>query len=330
MQLGRGEELLLTVLVGQKKPDYGAKKQKRRGMLPGFRLFLMAAPFLAAVFVFSYLPLYGWLFSFFDYRAGLQLFNCKFVGLKYFAQLANNAVLFQEMLRVLRNTFAMSFLGLLTSPLPVIFAIMITEARASTFRRFVQTLTTLPNFISWIMVYSVVWAMFSVGDGFVNRLLVSLHLVQNEINFLASSNNVWFTMLGYSIWKGLGWSAIMYLAAIASIDQEQYEAAIVDGAGRFRLIWHITIPGILPTFFVLLLLTIANFINNGMEQYFVFQNPMNKDYIEVLDLYVYNMGMLGNNIPFATAVSMLKSLVSVVLLFAANSMSRWVRGESII
>lgn len=320
----------MTVLVGQKKPDYGAKKQKRRGMLPGFRLFLMAAPFLAAVFVFSYLPLYGWLFSFFDYRAGLQLFNCKFVGLKYFAQLANNAVLFQEMLRVLRNTFAMSFLGLLTSPLPVIFAIMITEARASTFRRFVQTLTTLPNFISWIMVYSVVWAMFSVGDGFVNRLLVSLHLVQNEINFLASSNNVWFTMLGYSIWKGLGWSAIMYLAAIASIDQEQYEAAIVDGAGRFRLIWHITIPGILPTFFVLLLLTIANFINNGMEQYFVFQNPMNKDYIEVLDLYVYNMGMLGNNIPFATAVSMLKSLVSVVLLFAANSMSRWVRGESII
>ncbi len=290
----------------------------------------MAAPFLAAVFVFSYLPLYGWLYAFFDYRAGLQLFNCKFVGFKYFEQLVNNAVLFRELVRVLRNTFAMSFLGLLVSPLPVIFAVMLTEARAKVFRRVVQTLSTLPNFISWIMVYSVIWAMFSVGDGFINRLLLQLKLVDTEINFLASTDNVWLTMLSYSIWKSLGWSAIMYLAAIAAIDQEQYEAAIVDGAGRFRLIWHITIPGILPTFFVLLLLTIANFINNGMEQYFIFQNPMNKDTIEVLDLYVYNKGMVGNNIPFATAVSMLKSLVSVVLLFVANGLSRSVRGETII
>ena len=216
------------------------------------------------------------------------------------------------------------------SPLPVVFAVMLTEARAKVFRRVVQTLSTLPNFISWIMVYSVIWAMFSVGDGFINRLLLQLKLVDTEINFLASTDNVWLTLLSYSIWKSLGWSAIMYLAAIAAIDQEQYEAAIVDGAGRFRLIWHITIPGILPTFFVLLLLTIANFINNGMEQYFIFQNPMNKDTIEVLDLYVYNKGMVGNNIPFATAVSMLKSLVSVVLLFVANGLSRSVRGETII
>jgi putative aldouronate transport system permease protein len=330
MHSGRGEGLLLAILEGRNRPALGAAKQKRRGMLPGFRLFLMVLPFLAAVFVFSYLPLYGWLYSFFDYRAGLQLFNCKFVGLKYFEQLVGNTVLFKELLRVLRNTFAMSFLGILVSPLPVLFAVMLTEARSKPFRRVVQTLSTLPNFISWIMVYSIIWAMFSVGDGFVNRLLLRLNIIQNEVNFLASTDNVWLTMLSYSIWKNLGWSAIMYLAAIASIDQEQYEAAIVDGAGRFRLIWHITIPGILPTFFVLLLLTIANFINNGMEQYFVFQNPMNKDYIEVLDLYVYNKGMVGNNIPFATAVSMLKSLVSIVLLFAANSMSKSVRGETII
>lgn len=322
-----GEAHLAIAGVG--KSTLEAQRTRRRAS-PGFRLFLMAAPFLAAVFVFSYFPLYGWLYAFFDYRAGLQLFSCKFVGFKYFEQLVNNAVLFRELVRVLRNTFAMSFLGLLVSPLPVIFAVMLTEARAKVFRRIVQTLSTLPNFISWIMVYSVIWAMFSVGDGFVNRLLLQLKLVDTEINFLASTDNVWLTMLSYSIWKSLGWSAIMYLAAIAAIDQEQYEAAIVDGAGRFRLIWHITIPGILPTFFVLLLLTIANFINNGMEQYFIFQNPMNKDTIEVLDLYVYNKGMVGNNIPFATAVSMLKSLVSVVLLFAANGLSRSVRGETII
>jgi putative aldouronate transport system permease protein len=327
MQPGARRRTDLAVLHAEKGR---AAARRRRAVQPGFRLFLMALPLLAAVFAFSYLPLYGWLYAFFDYRAGLDLFSCKFTGLKYFEQLVGNAVLFKELVRVLRNTFAMSFLGLLTSPLPVIFAIMLTEARARPFRRVVQTLSTLPNFISWIMVYSIVWAMFSVGDGFLNRLLLKTGVIETEINFLASTDNVWLTMLGYSIWKNLGWSAIMYLAAIASIDQEQYEAAIVDGAGRFRLIWHITVPGILPTFFVLLLLTIANFINNGMEQYFVFQNPMNKDYIEVLDLYVYNKGMVGNNIPFATAVSMLKSLVSVVLLFVANALSKTVRGETII
>ena len=137
-------------------------------------------------------------------------------------------------------------------------------------------------------------------------------------------------MLGYSLWKGLGWGAIIFLAAIASIDHEQYEAATVDGAGRFQKMRHVTIPGIMPTFFVLLLLSIANFINSGMEQYFIFQNPLNKDRIEVLDLYVYNQGMVGQSVSYATVVSMLKSLVSVALLFFANALSKVVRKESII
>ena len=224
----------------------------------------------------------------------------------------------------------MSFLGIVTSPLPALFAIFLLEIRSGAFRKIVQTLTTLPNFISWILVYAVAWSIFSVGDGFLNRLLIKLHLIGTEINFLASSNHVWLTMLGYSIWKGLGWGAIIFLAAIASIDHEQYEAATVDGAGRFQKMRHVTVPGILPTFFVLLLLSIANFINSGMEQYFIFQNPLNKDKIEVLDLYVYNQGMVGQSTSYATVVSMLKSLVSVALLFAANAMSKLIRKESII
>ncbi|MNC11654.1 putative multiple-sugar transport system permease YteP [compost metagenome] len=121
----------------------------------------------------------------------------------------------------------------------------------------------------------------------------------------------------------------MYIAAITGIDQEIYEAARVDGAGRFRLMWNVTVPGIMPTFFVLLLLSIGNFINNGMEQFYVFQNAMNTNHIEVLDLYVYNIGMTNSNFGFATAVSMLKSLVSLFLLFVANSMSKVIRGDSI-
>jgi len=296
----------------------------------GFRLFLLTSPLLLVVLVFSYLPLYGWSYAFFDYHAGMKLSDSAFVGLKQFKALVDNPVTRDDILRVMKNTFAISFLGIITSPLPAIFAICLLEVKFNRFRRLVQTLTTLPNFISWILVFAVGWSVFSVSDGFLNRFLLSINAIDTEINFLASDSHVWLTMLAYSTWKGLGWSAIIYLAAITSIEQELYEAAKVDGAGRFQRIWHITVPGLMPTFFVLLLLSIANFINNGMEQYFVFQNPMNKEHIEVLDLFVYNQGMLGNNIPFATAVSMLKSIVSIVLLFAANAVSRAVRKESII
>ena len=296
----------------------------------GFRLFLLILPFLLLVFLFSYLPLHGWIYAFFNYKPGRPLFSCEFVGFQYFTQMFADKYAFEDIIRVIRNTFAMSFLGILTSPLPMIFAIFLAELKCMPFRKVVQTLTTVPNFISWVLVYSVAYAMFSVNDGMINRLLVGLGLVEEGINFLASSDHVWLTMWLWGTWKGLGWNAIMYIAALAGIDQEQYEAAEADAASRLQKIWYITVPGLLPTFFVLLLMSIANLINNGMEQYFVFQNAMNKEYIEVLDLYVYNQGMTGYNYSFATAISMLKSIISVTLLFIANGMSRVFRGESVI
>lgn len=295
----------------------------------GFRLFLMALPFLILIFLFSYLPLYGWIYAFFDFKPGRKLLDCEFVGLKNFTRMFADKYALEELIGVMRNTFAMSFLGILTSPLPMLFAIFLGEMRSKGVRKGVQTLTTIPNFISWILVYSVAYAMFSVNDGFVNRLLMSLGVIDEGINFLASGDHVWLTMLGWSTWKSLGWSAITYIAAMAGIDEEQYEAARVDGASRLQKIWYVTIPGLLPTYFVLLILSIANLINNGMEQYFVFQNAMNKEYIEVLDLYVYNQGMAGINYSYATAVGMLKSVVSVTLLVFANRASRAVRGESV-
>lgn len=295
----------------------------------GFRLFLLISPFLVLVFLFSYLPLYGWLYALFDYKPGRSLWDCDFVGLKHFTSMFTDKYAFQDIMRVMRNTFAMSFLGIITSPLPMIFAIFLSEIKWMPFRKSVQTLTTIPNFISWVLVYSVAYSMFSVNDGFINRLLLDMGVIQEGINFLASSDNVWLSMVLWSTWKSLGWSAIMYIAAITGIDQEQYEAASVDGASRMQKIRFITIPGLLPTFFVLLLLSIANLINNGMEQYFVFQNAMNKDYIEVLDLYVYNQGMVGTNYSFSTAVSVLKSVVSITLLFVANKCSKMTRGESV-
>ena len=295
----------------------------------GFRLFLMVLPLLVCVFIFSYLPLYGWSYAFFDYRPGRNLLDCDFVGFDNFKMFVMDSYAVKSILRVLRNTFGMSFLGIVTSIFPMMFAILLAEIQSLKFRKSVQTLVTIPNFISWVLVYSIAYAMFSVNDGLINRLLINTGVIEEGINFMASSDHIWLTMTAYGVWKGLGWSAIMYIAALTSIDAEQYESSKIDGAGRFQTIWYITIPGLLPTFFVLLLLSIANLLNNGLEQYFVFQNAMNKDSIEVLDLFVYNQGMVGYNYSFSTAVSMLKSVVSIILLFFSNGMSKLIRGESV-
>lgn len=301
------------------------KLQENRGL----RLFLLISPLLVLVFLFSYLPLYGWSYAFFDYKPGRSLFDCEFVGWKHFQTMFSDSYAVKNIIRVMKNTFGMSFLSILTSVLPMGFAILLSEVRHKKYRKLIQTAVTIPNFISWVLVYSIAYAMFSINDGFVNRMLVHLGFLEEGINFLASPDHVWLTMTAYGLWKGLGWNAIMYIAALTSIDEEMYEAARIDGANRFQLIRHITIPGLLPTYFVLLILSIANLLNNGMEQYYIFQNAMNKDTIEVLDLYVYNQGMVGYNYSFSTAVSMLKSVVSVVLLFCANTLSKLLRGESV-
>ena len=161
-----------------------------------------------------------------------------------------------------------------------------------------------------------------------NSMLMKVGIIDQPILFLQSSKHVWSTMWLWGTWKSLGWSAIMYIAAISGIDEELYEAARVDGATRMQLIWHITIPSILPTYTVLLMLSISNFLSNGMEQYFVFQNSFNKEAIQVLDLYVYNLAMGSGSYSVSTALSMLKSVVSIVLLCVAHKLAKLVRGES--
>ncbi|MDR0554901.1 MAG: ABC transporter permease subunit [Treponema sp.] len=306
--------------------------EKNRQIPLKYRLFLMLFPFIVLITLFAYLPLFGWRFAFFNYRPGMPLRMADFVGLDWFKSIVDSPARQSEVLRVMRNTLAISGLGIAVSWLPIAFAILLTELRGVQYKKLVQTLTTIPNFISWVMVYSFAFVLFSVDAGLVNRILMDLGLINQGINFLLDTDHIWFKMTLWGMWKGLGWGSIMYLAAIAGIDQELYEAARVDGAGRFRQIWHITVPGLLPTYFVLLMLSIANLVNNGMDQYYVFRNAMNKDTIEVLDLYVYNLGFgrsTTSGIPFATAVSMLKSVISLTLLFAANRLSKILRGERI-
>ena len=298
--------------------------------LRSYKEFLYILPFLIIVALFSYFPLYGWIYAFHDYRPPFPITSETWVGLKWFATIVNNPVRLENILRVLRNTFAMSGISLLFSWFPMVFAVFLNEIQCKPFKKFVQTVTTLPNFISWVLVYALAFSLFSTS-GAVNSVLVELGLVDKPIAFLKSSEHIWFKMWLWLTWKNAGWAAIMYLAAISGIDDQMIEAAKVDGATRMQIIWHITIPSLLPTYFVIVMLNLANFLSNGMEQYFVFQNAFNQDYIEVLDLYVYNMSISGTGMyPLSTAISILKSLVSVVLLFVTNTVSKLVRGEGFI
>lgn len=303
--------------------------RKKKGNWHGIKLMLYIMPFMILLSIFCYYPLYGWVYAFFDFKPPLKLSQCDFVGLYWFRSLVENETKIKQLLGVLRNTFAMSGLSVATSWLPMAFAIFLSEIKTKWFGKTVQTLTTIPNFISWVLVYFMAFSLFS-STGAVNTILQDWGIINQPVLFLQSDEHTWLTMWLWNTWKGLGWGAIMYLAAIAGIDQELYEAARVDGAGRFRLIWHITVPGLLPTYFVLLLLNVANFLNNGMEQYFMFQNSFNKDHIQVLDLFVYNLGLGSGSYSLATAISMFKSLISVTLLFVVNKLSKTLRGESII
>ncbi len=314
----------IVVFCGTPKSQKGEKME----MESKYQLFLMLLPFLLLVFAFSYLPLYSWRYAFFDYTSGTQLSMDDFVGFKWFKLLVQNATYAKRLLRVLRNTLAMSGLGLLTSWLPMVFAIFLNEMKSKRWKRMIQTFSTIPNFISWVLVYAIAVAIFST-DGFVNTIINSMG-GNSTTNYLMSSDFSWLKMLAWGTWKGVGWSAIIYISGISGIDQQLYEAATVDGAGRFQRMRHVTLPGLLPTYVVMLVMQVAGVLSNGMDQYLVFSNAQNSNALEVLDLYVYNLGIDSGMIPLSTVVGMTKSIVSVILLFVANNVSKAIRGDGVV
>ncbi|QNK58964.1 sugar ABC transporter permease [Paenibacillus sp. PAMC21692] len=289
-------------------------------------LFMMLLPLLLLVIVFNYVPLFGWIYAFFNYKPGIPLSETPFAGLEYFRLLfgANS-----DIGKVLVNTLVMSFLNILTSPLPIVFAVLLTELRGRKLKKFIQTVTTVPYFISWIIVFSLVFSIFSF-EGIFNTLLMQFGWIKNPVNVLGNPDTAWYVQTAIVIWKNTGWSAIIYFAAIAGLDSQLFDAAKIDGAGRFRCIWHVTLPGLMPTYIVLLLLNVSNMLSNGFDQFFVFYNPMVADKLEVLDYYIYRVAFHGNDYPFATAVGMWKTLISIVLLFTVNLLAKKIRGQSII
>ena len=275
--------------------------------------------------MFAYVPIFGWFIAFTNYTIGSTLTSLHWAGFTAFISMWKMR---SDVLRVLVNSLAISGLGLLFSPLAMIFAILLNEIKGRKTKRVIQTVTTFPNFISWIVVFGFAYTIFS-NTGLINTVLGQLHLPQSSTGILGDTGHVWAFQVCLQIWKTLGWNSIIYLAAITGIDSELYEAAEIDGANKFGCIYHITLPSLFPTFFVLLVLAISNILNNGFDQYFVFYNPLVANRIEVLDYYTYKLAFLMNQMPVSVAVGMLKSLVSIALVFGANQASKKVRGESI-
>lgn len=287
---------------------------------------LLTLPFVIFVLAFNYVPLGGWIIALFHYKPGLKLWQSEFAGLYYFQLIFSD---WRKMSQVLMNTLGIAGLGLLCAPLPAVFAILLSEIPFRKFKKIVQTVTTIPNFVSWVIVYSLCYALFS-SEGVVNQVLMHSGLLKQSSNIIGNKNAVWIFQTVLLTLKTLGWNSIIYFAAITGIDAQLYDAASVDGAGRFAKMIHITLPGIASTFFVLLLLQISNILSLGIDQYLAFYNSMVADKITVLDLYVYRLGIVTQDYSYATAVGMFKSLISIIMLFSANALSKRVRGESLI
>ena len=266
------------------------------------------------------MPLAGWALAFFNYKPGRDLATMPFVGLKYFKLIGFYR---EDVLNALTNTVALSTLALLFSWFPMLLAILINEIRSRRRRMLIQTAITIPNFVSWVIVYSLCFCIFS-SEGLFNQVFHTTN------NVLGDKKTIWFFMEGLTIWKTAGWNSIIYLAAITGIDETLYEAAVVDGANRWQCTLHVTLPGIMSTFIVLLLLQVGSFLSVGMDQYFAFSNVMVQSKLEVLELYTYRIGLKTMDYSFATAISIIQSLVSVALLLGVNGLSKLTRGEGII
>ncbi|MCY9667276.1 sugar ABC transporter permease [Paenibacillus alginolyticus] len=290
-------------------------------------LFLMSVPFVIWLIIFHYIPIWGWTMAFQKYKPGKSFSEQTWVGFDNFVTLFHEPHFYL----VLRNTLAMSFLSLIVGyTVPILFAILLNEVRVMSIKRTMQTISYLPHFVSWVIVAGLVSKMLSTDGGIVNQLLLTLHVIDKPIQFMAQGKWFWGIVTVSDMWKETGWNSIIYLAAISGIDPELYEAATMDGAGRFRRIWHITLPGIRPTIMIMMILSIGWLMSIGFEKQFLLGNSIVKDYSEVLDLYVLNYGINLGRFSYGTAVGMFNSLVSIVLLFSANRIFKRWTNESVI
>lgn len=279
--------------------------------------------------IFCYIPMFGIIIAFRSYKISSGIagfFTSNWVGLKWFKEFITD----YRFGLIVRNTLVISLLKIFIAfPIPIIFAIMLNELRVPAFKKFVQTASYLPHFISWIIVVGLCQTFFGTVNGLVNKLLVSWEMIEQPIPILTGSNYYWALAVLTEIWKEAGWSAIIFIAAISGIDAVLYEAAEIDGASRLQRIWHITLPGIKGTIVIMFILGMGGLVNGNLEQARLLSNSFNRNTSEIINLYVLNVGLVDFRFDYAAAVGLMQSIISAVLVFSTNWFSRKFVGASI-
>lgn len=308
----------------------GRTKQRRRYRRFNWQIFLMAMAGVVFLLIFNYIPMFGIAIAFKDLDYSMNIMKDlaakPWVGLTNFVKFVTDP----QFGSVMSNTLILSISELvITFPIPIIFALLLNELRSSKFRKVVQTITYFPHFISWVVYASIVLMFVSSDGGFINSVLMTLHVIDQPISFLSQPDYFYPIVIISSVIKGTGWGSVVYVSAIAGVDQEIYEAAHIDGAGRFRTAVHITIPCIMPTIMVLLLLSISGILGSGFDRIYILQNPLNLARSEVLDTYIYKVGIASRCYSYTTAVGLFNSAVAVILLGVSNFIAKKKTGNGI-
>ncbi|MTK07619.1 MAG: sugar ABC transporter permease [Hungatella sp.] len=281
-------------------------------------LLLLSAGYVIYGFIFCYLPLAGWLMAFENYKPKAGFFHSEFIGLGKFRQL----FLDDGFIHVIRNTLAMGVINLVTTMVAaIVFAILLNEVKSQGGKKVVQTISYLPHFLSWIIVTGILHDALS-GTGIVNDLLVRFQLLKEPLNFFAYPKYFWWIVAFANVWKETGWNAIIYLASITAIDTSLYEAAAIDGAGRWARIKYITLPGIKPTIIILLLMNSGNVLNAGFEVQYLLGNGLVQSVSQTIDIYVLKWGISQGDYSLGTAAGIFKSVVSISIILIANEMAK--------
>lgn len=328
----KNKERLVQVNFGKEEPvveGFQSKGKKRFLFRRQLTLHIILLLGLVFLLIFSYIPMVGIIIAFKEFKLSSGVwgfFTSKWVGFKWFDEFLSSPVFF----RLLRNTLALSVMKLvIVFPTPIVFAIMLNEVRSRKLKRLVQTASYLPHFISWIVVSGLCYTMFSSVNGLLNEVLMKTGVISKGLTLLTEGKQYWGLAIGTEIWKETGWNAIIFIAAISGIDSTLYEAAQIDGAGRIQRIFHVTLPCIKGTITIMFILALGGLVNGNVEQALLLGNSLNRDYSEIINSYVISMGLQKFRFDYAAAVGLMQSVISVILVFSSNAVSRKFSGASL-
>lgn len=317
-------ETSVTMELSKKEEKARARKKKWAQIRTNKWLYFMVLPGVLYFIVFKYIPMGGLVIAFQDYQPFLGILGSPFVGVKHFMRLFTE----DTFVLLLRNTLMIFGLNIAFSfPFPIILALMLNELRQEKLKKGIQTIIYLPHFMSWVIVVSIFYVLLTTEGGVINNIIEALG--GERISFLTNQSWLRPMYIFQQMWKGAGWGTIVYLAAITNVDEQLYEAAEIDGAGKLRKMWHITLPCIRPTIVTLLILKIGDVLELGFEHMFLLMNSMNKEVAQIFDTYVYTAGIQNGQLSYSTAVGLFKGLVGLLLVVLANKIAKKVGEDGV-